>query len=135
MRGSAAAGDPRGRHGDAAPLLDELLTRLLPHTVTEESGLFAELRAEGSLAAEVERLCAEHAGIHGVLGTIDRATPDWPAVLEALDRLYRHIDHEEHGLFPAAVIMLPLDAWDRITPGQPPAGLPPEDRSAAGRPG
>ncbi|MFI7705606.1 hypothetical protein [Nonomuraea sp. NPDC049480] len=37
---------------------------------------------------------------------------------EALYRLHQHIDHEEHGLVPAAVIMLPLAAWDRITPDQ-----------------
>ncbi|MFF4624506.1 hemerythrin domain-containing protein [Nonomuraea jabiensis] len=105
-----------GRHVDARTLLDELFARLVPHTATEESGLFAELRADGTLADEVERLCAEHADIHGVLGATDRAAPDWPAVLKALDRLHQHIDHEEHGLFPAAVIMLPLAAWDRITP-------------------
>jgi hypothetical protein len=67
--------------------------------------LFSELRAEGSLAEAVAKLCAEHDDIHGVLGGIDRAAPDWPA---ALDRLRRHIDNEEHGLFPAAVIALPI---------------------------
>ena len=45
-----------------------------------------------------------------------RAAPDWPVVLAALERLHRHIDNEEHGLFPAAVIALPIDAWDRVTP-------------------
>jgi hypothetical protein len=113
-----------GRHGEATALLDELLAQLVPHTAAEESGLFAELRAEGSLADEVERLCAEHTDIHGVLGAIDRTAPDWPAVLEALDRLHQHIDHEEHGLFPAAVIMLPFAAWDHITPEQSSAGVP-----------
>ncbi|MBB6550078.1 hypothetical protein [Nonomuraea rubra] len=54
-----------------------------------------------------------------MLGAIDRAAPHRPAVLGALDLLHRHIDHEEHGLFPAAVIMLPLAAWDRVTPGRP----------------
>lgn len=110
-----------GRHGEAVTLLEELLARLMPHTALEEGGLFAELRADGPLAEEVERLCAEHADIHGVLGAIDPAAPDWPAVLAALDLLRRHIDHEEHGLFPAAVIMLPLAAWDRITPQSPAA--------------
>ncbi|MBB4919065.1 hemerythrin domain-containing protein [Streptosporangium saharense] len=105
-----------GRHDDAVKLLAELLALLVPHTATEESGLFAELRADGTLADEVDRLCAEHDDIHGVLGAIDPAAPDWPAVLAALDLLREHIDHEEHGLFPAAVIMLPFDAWDRITP-------------------
>ncbi|GAA2874723.1 hypothetical protein GCM10010517_35470 [Streptosporangium fragile] len=111
-----------GRYGDAVPLLEELLALLVPHTATEESGLFAELRAEGSLAEEVDRLCAEHGDIHGVLGTVDRAAPDWPAVLAALRRLRRHIDKEEHGLFPAAAVMLPIPAWDRITPERRAAG-------------
>jgi hemerythrin-like domain-containing protein len=105
-------------HGEAKPLaaLDVLLTLLIPHTSTEESGLFVELRAEGSLTEAVDKLCAEHDDIHGVLTAVDRAAPDWRAVLAALDRLHRHIDNEEHGLFPAAVIALPIDAWDRVTP-------------------
>ena len=105
--------------GESDPIraLDEMLALLVPHTATEEAGLFAELRAEGSLAEAVERLCAEHDDIHGVLGTVDRTAPDWPAVLAALERLHRHIDNEEHGLFPAAVIALPIDAWDRVSPG------------------
>jgi hemerythrin-like domain-containing protein len=99
--------------GEPLVLLDELLTLLRPHTATEEEGLFAELRAEGSLTEAVDQLCAEHEDIHGVLG---RDAPDWPAVLAALERLHRHIDNEEHGLFPAAVIALPFPAWDRLTP-------------------
>ena len=77
--------------------------------------MFAELRTEGSLIDAVDKLCAEHDDIHGVLGAVDRTAPDWPVVLGALDRLRRHIDNEEHGLFPAAVIALPIPAWDRIT--------------------
>ncbi|MGC3860597.1 hemerythrin domain-containing protein [Micromonospora chersina] len=106
----------RGGGADPLAALDALLALLVPHTRTEEDGLFAELRAEGSLAEAVRRLCAEHDDIHGVLGAVDRAAPDWPPVLAALDRLHRHVDNEEHGLFPAAVIALPIPAWDRITP-------------------
>ncbi|MER7499357.1 hemerythrin domain-containing protein [Nonomuraea pusilla] len=115
VAGSLRRAVHEGRHGDALPLLDELLALLAPHTELEETGLFAELRAEGSLADEVDRLCAEHGDIHGALGRVDRAAPDWQAVLEALGRLRAHIDKEEHGLFPAAVIMLPITAFDRIT--------------------
>jgi hemerythrin-like domain-containing protein len=110
-----------GRHTDATRLLDDLLGLLGPHTAGEETGLFAELRAEGSLTDAVTTLCAEHDDIHSVLGGVDPTTPDWPAVLVALDRLRRHIDNEEHGLFPAAVIALPFPAWDRITPTAAPA--------------
>ncbi|MFC4149490.1 hemerythrin domain-containing protein [Micromonospora mangrovi] len=106
----------RAGDADALPALDALVALLVPHTATEEDGLFRELRDEGSLAEAVVKLCAEHDDIHGVLGAVDRAAPDWPAVLAALDRLHRHIDNEEHGLFPAAVIALPIPAWDRITP-------------------
>ena len=83
--------------------LDELLELLDTHTTSDEDGLFAELRAEGSLAGAVDKLCAEHEDIHGALRTVDRAAPDWPAVRAALERLHRHIDNEEHELFPAAV--------------------------------
>lgn len=104
---------------DRLARLDALLALLMPHTSTEEAGLFVELRAEGTLTEAVDRLCDEHDDIHGVLDAVDRAAPDWPAVLAAVDRLHRHIDNEEHGLFPAAVIALPIPAWDRLTPQQP----------------
>ena len=103
---------------DPITLLDAVVELLMPHTAAEEQGLFVEVRAEGSLTDAVDKLCAEHDDIHGVLGTVDRAAPDWPVVLAALDRLHRHIDNEEHGLFPAAVIALPIPAWDRLTPQQ-----------------
>ena len=50
-----------------------------------------------------------------MLALWDRSVPDWSAVLAAMHRLYRHIDNEEYGLFPAAVIALPIEAWDRVT--------------------
>lgn len=103
-------------HEDAPELLHTLCHLLTPHTTTEETGLFAELRSEGSLAEAVDKLCAEHTDIHGVLEGVESSNPDWPAVLAALDRLHRHIDNEEHGLFPASITTLPMEAWDRITP-------------------
>lgn len=104
-----------GGQDDPVAALDDLLGLLMPHTGAEEAGLFVEVRAEGSLTEAVDKLCAEHDDIHGVLAAVDRTAPDWPAVLAVLDRLHRHIDNEEHGLFPAAVIALPMDAWDRMT--------------------
>ena len=63
LRGAVRASGP-----DALVALDALLALLMPHTSTEEDGLFVELRAEGSLAEAVAKLCAEHDDIHGVLG-------------------------------------------------------------------
>lgn len=108
-----------GRHAGARGLLDRLVALLEPHTAVEEDGLFRELRAEGTLVEGVDRLCAEHAEIHLGLNGVDRAAPDWSGVLATLRTLHRHIDNEEHGLFPAAAIALPMTAWDRITPIDP----------------
>jgi hypothetical protein len=119
---------PTTAEATAMGRLDDLLDLLIPHTATEEHGLFAELRAEGSLTTAVDDLCAQHDDIHGTLGRIDRAAPDWPIVLAVLDRLHRHIDNEEHGLFPAAVVALPIAAWDRITPTNRITPTEPTDR-------
>src|SRR5690606_16386531 len=76
-----------------------------------------ELRHDETIRATVEELCSEHAQLHAALrppSSSDR--PDWQPVLTALDRLRAHIDKEEDGVFPAAVGLLPIAAWDRITP-------------------
>ena len=105
-------------HGDGDPrvLLADLLAMLIPHTVREEHGLFAEIRAEGSLAAAVDDLSAEHDELYALLGAIDTTVTNRPAVLAALDQLRLHIDNEEYGLFPASAIALPIEMWDRLTP-------------------
>jgi hemerythrin-like domain-containing protein len=106
----------RGVADQALLRLAELVGLLLPHASTEESGLFTELRAEG-LSEVVDRLCAEHTQIHEVLAAqLASGTPSWPSVFAALDLLHRHIDREEHGIFPAAAVTLSMPAWDRITP-------------------
>lgn len=114
---STGHGDPV-EPAEALDALDALLELLAPHTVAEESGLFAELGADGGFAEEVDKLCAEHEAIHQALVRVDRAAPEWAPVLAALDRLRRHIDAEQYGLFPAAAFALPISAWDRLTPAQ-----------------
>jgi hypothetical protein len=56
----------------------------------------------------------------GVLTAVDRRAPHWPPVLDALDRLRRHIGKEEHGLFPAVVVTLLIEEWDAVTAPQSP---------------
>jgi hypothetical protein len=108
-----------GRYAEARQQLAELDGLLVSHAATEEGILFAELRSEGTLAAEVEQLCVQHKDIHSQLGPVDAAWLDWTAVLGALDLLRQHIEDEEYDLFPAAVVTLPIAAWDRITPPVP----------------
>lgn len=106
----------RGDHDGARRLLTELTGQLAPHVAIEEQGLFAELRHDDTARATAEQLCAEHAQLHAALRAPPPDQPDWQPVLAALDLLRAHIDKEEYGVFPAAVILLPIAAWDRITP-------------------
>lgn len=104
-----------GDHCIARRLLGELTGLLAPHVAAEEQGLFDELRADETIRATVEQLCAEHGQLSSALRPPAAGDPDWAPVLAALDQLRNHIDKEEYGVFPAAVILLPMPAWDRIT--------------------
>lgn len=103
-----------GQDDEARRLLAELTGLLAPHVAREERGLFAELAAEGSMADTVEALCAEHTHLEAALRVPGDGAPDWSPVLSALDRLHEHIEKEENGLFPAAVILLSMSAWERV---------------------
>jgi|SRR5690606_4288571 len=111
LRRAIRAGDD----GAARGWLTELTDLLVPHVATEESGLFAELRDDETAREFVERLCDDHDDLAAALRPPDRERPDWKAVLAGLDRLQDHIDKEEYGVFPAAVILLSMPAWERIT--------------------
>lgn len=110
LRRAIRAGD----HEPARRLLAILNDQLLPHVEREERGLFAELSSEATLRGTIDELCAEHVDLHAALRPPAGDDPDWGPVLAALDRLHEHIDKEEHGIFPAAVVLLPMPAWDRI---------------------
>jgi hemerythrin-like domain-containing protein len=111
LRRAVTAGD----HATARRLLTQLAGMLAPHVAREEAGLFAELADDATMRDMCAELCAEHQDLDAVLCPPSGEEPDWPAVLTALERLRHHIDKEEHGVFPAAVVLLPMPAWDRIT--------------------
>ena len=90
---------------DLAALLD-------PHTTSEERSLFAELRLDAEFTEHVDGLCAEHRDIDATLARVTDG--DLVAVAHLEDILRRHIDKEENGLFPAAVIALDGPAWERV---------------------
>ena len=108
LRRTASAGDRDGARvavGDLAGLLE-------PHTSSEERSLFAELRRDAEFTAHVDGLCAEHREIDAILARVVEGDLAAAGMLE--DILRRHIDKEENGLFPAAVIALDGPAWERV---------------------
>jgi len=93
-----------------------ILVILAPHTVVEEEGLFPEMADE--FPDHIEALRSDHREIEKVLGEAAHGTPDdptWPdRLLRALHLLGEHILKEQDGVFPAALIALESDQWERI---------------------
>jgi len=105
-----------GRLADVARSCQRILAVLGPHTVVEEEGLFLEMADE--FPDHIEALRADHREIEKVLGEADGGPPDdptWPdRLLHALLLLSDHILKEQDGVFPAALIALDPDQWERI---------------------
>jgi hemerythrin-like domain-containing protein len=114
LRRSAEADDP-ARVRAAATTLRGLLD---PHTVAEETGLFAVLAEDLEFTDHVHGLCGEHLTLGQLLDRIEAGSHDLFPDFEQL--LRAHIDREENGLFPAAAIAFAGPEWERV------AGLTPE---------
>ena len=108
LRRAVTVGDPPAVHRCATALHD----LLVPHSGSEERGLFAELRKDPDFTDHVDRLCGEHGQIAAQLATIAGGDLRGMAAFETL--LRRHIDREENGLFPAAAVSLDGPAWERV---------------------
>lgn len=104
------------RYGDAARSCQQISAILVPHTVVEEQGLFPEMAEE--FPDHIESLRSEHRQIEKVLDQAADGVPDdptWPDRLTgALFLLREHILKEQDGVFPAALIALDTDQWERI---------------------
>ena len=92
--------------------LVELLTE---HVGREEDGVFAALKAQGEYVEEVDALEAEHLSLDESVAMLDLESP---RAVEALDRvaaeLSDHIDKENLGIFPVAVVTLGATGWDIV---------------------
>lgn len=93
----------------------ELAALLASHTGREEAGVFAALRAQGDYVEQVDELEGEHVSLDAAAAALDLDSPD---VVGALDRLVadlsEHIDKENLGIFPVAVVTLGATGWDIV---------------------
>jgi hemerythrin-like domain-containing protein len=97
---------------DRMSLLADLLVR---HVVREEAGIFTALKEQGDFAASVVELEDEHASFDELLSDLDRGSPTLRADLERLfAELSLHIDKENLGIFPVAVVTLGAEGWDTV---------------------
>ena len=101
-----------GDSAEATALCGEIAALFDAHGAKEEEGLFSELRAEGEAQAAVSRLEAEHRYLE--VGLAQLAAGDLTSLGRVLAFLVDHADREDTDVFPAALLLLPNDAWSRI---------------------
>ena len=97
---------------DRMAVLADLLDR---HVRKQEAGLFTALREQGDFADAVVELETEHATFDEAISDLDRSAPTLRADLERLfAELTEHIDKENLGIFPVAVVTLGARGWDTV---------------------
>ena len=108
VRRMFGSGDPH----EATTLLGDLVSRLQRHVRREEDGIFRALRDSGEFLDEVDSLEREHDGFEKAVAALDPGAGDFPAAVTALlDELAAHIEREDYGIFPVAVVTLGASGW------------------------
>ncbi len=93
-------------------VLVDLLDR---HVRREQAGVFAALRDQGDFTDAVVDLEAEHVAFDIAIARLDRTAPDVRAELARLfGGLSEHIDKENLGVFPVAVVTLGARGWETV---------------------
>jgi len=111
LRRHLVAGD-RAACADVVERLGDQLTR---HVGREERGVFSALRAQGDFVDAVEELEAEHVSFDAALGRLDPDAADFEkSVMTLLAELSEHIDKENLGVFPVAVVTLGARGWETV---------------------
>ena len=114
------AGDIRRSLADddlvaAASGLAELGSLLDPHVRREEFGVFAAMKSQGDFLDAVSALEREHTSFDLELAALDMHAPDFTArVHRLLQELSEHIDRENLGIFPVAVVTLGATGWETV---------------------
>jgi len=106
----------RGDRAAAVTVLAELGLHLDRHVRREERGVFAALKSQGDFADAVAELEQEHTSFDSELASLDVESDDFDArVNRLLNDLSEHIDKENLGIFPVAVVTLGAAGWDIVT--------------------
>lgn len=121
----------RGEHEAAAGLLGTLNDVLEIHDAVEELALYPAMARFPELSEKVGKLFDEHDEldrvVHAALTAANATGPstaDWAGVSTALEMLAEHIDHEEHGVFPAAAVSLDPEDWEHVAAVRAQQGAP-----------
>lgn len=111
VRRSLAVDDRDG----ALAALSELGRQLTRHARREEAGVFAALKHQGEFVDDVLALEEEHTGFDDILSTVDASAADFGDRVEhLLVDLSEHIDRENLGIFPVAVVTLGATGWEIV---------------------
>jgi iron-sulfur cluster repair protein YtfE (RIC family) len=104
----------RGDLPAAGRLLDQLAADLRAHWRGEERGLFAVMSESADFADYIGDLEREHRELDVLLTRLDLGdAADREALREAVAALLPHITKEEDGLFPASLVELSGEDWNR----------------------
>jgi len=102
-------------HGDqllAMATLTRLVGHLARHVRREEAGVFSALRDKGEFLDELTELEAEHRHFDQMVSALVPSDPDFvDAVTRLLDDLGEHVEREDLGIFPVAVVTLGARGW------------------------
>jgi hemerythrin-like domain-containing protein len=111
VRRGLVEGDP----ARAVAALAELNHLLGHHVEREERGLFTALKRQGDYRDAVLELEDEHTSFDAELAALDADAPDFgDRVDRLLHELSEHIDKENLGIFPVAVVSLGAAGWDIV---------------------
>lgn len=108
-----------GQRGAAQQTLLALGGCLDRHVRREERGVFAAMKDQGDFVDAIIELEGEHTSFDAELAGLDVDAGDFDRrVLVLLDELSGHIDKENLGIFPVAVVTLGATGWDIVANAQ-----------------
>ena len=116
MSGDIRRSLTRGDRAAALILIPRLSELLDSHVRAEERGIFAAMKSQGEFVEAVVELEGQHASFHGTLASLDEDAADFDeCVYRLMDELSQHIDKENLGIFPVAVVTLGASGWETVS--------------------